>query len=87
MSFVFMIAGLAGSFLCLLMFFMLEQEKIDSKGMTFYSLNGLGAFLVLVAAARDFDSGDLGTISLELIWTLISLMGVWKAYRRKRAAG
>lgn len=81
MDIVFLIAGLIGSFCCLLMFFMLEQEKIDSKSMKFYGINGLGSFLVLISSAYEFDTGDMGTISLELIWTIISVMGFWKAYK------
>lgn len=85
MDMIFLILGLLGSFLCLLMFFLLEQGKTDPKGMTFYSVNGMGAFLVLVSAAHSFDWGDMGTISLEAIWTIISLMGLWKAWKRKQA--
>lgn len=86
MDTLFLVLGLIGSFCCLLMFFMLEQEKVDPKGMMFYGINGLGAFLVLISAASDFDSGDMGTISLELIWTIISLMGMWKAYKAGKNA-
>lgn len=83
MTVLFTIAGLIGSFLCVSMFFLLEQEKVDSKGLPFYGINALGAFLVLISAAHDFDNGDLGTISLELTWVMISLMGMWRAYRRR----
>lgn len=86
MDTIFLIMGLTGSFCCVLMYFLLEQGKIDPKGMKFYGINGLGAFLILIAAAHEFDMGDMGSISLEFIWVVISLMGMWKARRIARAA-
>jgi hypothetical protein len=80
----FTILGVAGSVLCILMYFLLERGKARASDIWYYACNGLGAFLILLAAMRDFDGGDLGAITQELCWVTISGIGVWKLVKQRR---
>lgn len=84
MDYLMTILGLIGSACCVSMFLMLQQDKIKENSIKFYAINGIGSFLILVGSAYEFDSGDLGTISLEFIWTIISVMGVYKVMKKAK---
>lgn len=75
--------GLLGAFLIVSMYFLLERDKIDPKSLRFFSINGFGAFLVMVSIAVDFDITDAGGVAIEACWVLISLMGIIKSVRKK----
>ncbi len=75
--------GILGAVLCILAYFLLERGIFDAHSLRYYAVNGLGAFLVLVAVLYSFDSGDMGAILQELCWVAISVMGVLKV-RNKR---
>jgi hypothetical protein len=75
--------GVLGSGCALLMYWLLEQGKINSKSALFYSINALGSVLVLCSAGSRYDSGDLGTLILESVWTIISLAGLVKVLKQK----
>jgi hypothetical protein len=74
--------GVVGSGCALLMYWLLEQGKITAKTPIFYSVNALGSILVLCSTGSRYDSGDLGTLILESVWTIISIMGLIKALRK-----
>ena len=80
------IVGLAGAAVIVTAYMLLEAEKIDPRSPRYYALNALGAVLILASIAADFDPGDLGGITVELLWMGISLMGLWKALRRRARA-
>ena len=64
----------------------LEREKISSRSAKYYTLNAVGALLIMVSIAADFDAGDLGGVMVEVLWLGVSLMGLVKALRREKAA-
>ena len=59
--------------------------KINAEKPLFFLVNGVGAGLILIGAAQEFDIGDLGTIAQELIWAAISLYGAARAYAKTPA--
>lgn len=75
--------GLAGSLGMVAMYAMLEAGRITSKSTWFYAVNAIGALLVTIAIAADFDRGDLGGITTEVFWFFISLKGLVKCISRK----
>ena len=86
MELLFTLFGVIGSACCVGAYFLLEQGKISAEKPTYYILNGVGAFLVLVGAFHSFDGGDLGAIIQELCWVAISAMGLFKVLKVKSNA-
>ena len=75
--------GVLGAVMCVLAYFLLERGKVRADGMTYYFMNGFGAFLVLVAVLYSFDGGDMGAIVQELCWVIISMMGIFKILKKR----
>lgn len=80
------VAGLMGAGLCVLAYALLSLERIDPKGLLYFTLNGLGGVLLLISIAYDYDSGDTGGIAVELCWVVISAIGIAKVLMRKKHA-
>lgn len=73
--------GIIGAACCVGMYAAVSLGKASAERPMFFLVNGLGAGLVLMGAAHEFDIGDLGTIGQELIWAAISLLGGLRAWR------
>lgn len=78
-------AGIIGAVCCVAMYAAVSFGKIDADKPLFFLVNGVGAGLILIGAAQEFDLGDLGTIGQELIWAAISLYGAARAYSKTPA--
>ena len=68
-----------------LMYALLERGRVDANSFTYYSINGVGAFLILVSLAYDFDFADMGGILLEVCWLIISFMGIFRLLTRRNS--
>jgi hypothetical protein len=75
-------AGIIGAVCCVAMYAAVSFGKIDADKPLFFLVNGIGAGLILIGAAQEFDLGDLGTVGQELIWAAISLYGAARAYAK-----
>lgn len=75
-------AGIVGAVCCVAMYAAVSFGKIDADKPLFFLVNGIGAGLILIGAAQEFDLGDLGTVGQELIWAAISLYGAARAYAK-----
>ena len=84
MDAVFTIIGVVGSIMCILMYFCLERGIAKGSDIWYYAINGLGAVLILVGCMGEFDGGDLGAVTQELCWAMISFMGIYRLTRAKR---
>jgi len=73
------IIGLIGVGLILITYAALTLEKIDPKGWRYSAGNGLGAVLILFSLYFTFN---LASFVIEIAWLAISLIGLWKAFRR-----
>ena len=73
-------AGIVGAVCCVAMYAAVSFGKIDADKPLFFLVNGVGAGLILIGAAQEFDLGDLGTVGQELTWAAISLYGAARAY-------
>lgn len=83
MEMTYMIIGLIGAACPVTMYYLLEQEKVDPKGLAFFGVNGIGSVLIITASMGEFDWGDIGAVAMETAWLIISLMGIWKVLRGK----
>jgi hypothetical protein len=79
-----LLSGIIGAMCCVGMYAAVSFGKACADKPLFFLVNGIGAGLVLLGASHQFDFGDLGTVSQELIWA-ISLIGGVRAWRRENA--
>jgi len=73
------VIGLIGVVLILVTYAALTLEKMDPKGVLYSVGNGLGAGLILISLIYSFN---LASFIIEIAWLIISLFGLWKAWRR-----
>ena len=72
--------GLLGVLLILIMYFLLQIGKIQSRGMTYSVGNLLGALCLLISL---FFNWNLSAVLLECAWIAISVYGILRAMRLK----
>lgn len=73
--------GLCGVALILIAYFALQTERLSSEDWRFSAINGLGAILIMISLYFTFN---LASFVIEIFWLIISLYGLWKAWRRRR---
>ncbi len=64
-------------------FFLLQIEKLKSESLSYSLLNGVGALLVLISLIYSFN---LAALILEVFWLGISLIGVWRYFKKRKPA-
>ncbi len=74
--------GVVGAACCVGMYGAVSFGWASAERPLFFAVNGLGAVLVMAGAWHSFDIGDLGTITQELTWALVSAIGVARALRK-----
>lgn len=83
MEALFSLIGLVGAACAVGMYAAVSLGKVSAERPIFFGVNAIGAVLVLIAASREFDVGDLGTIGQELIWAILSVIGVVRASTKR----
>ncbi len=63
-------------------FFLLQIEKLKSESLSYSLLNGVGALLVLISLIYSFN---LAAFILEIFWLAISLIGVWRYFKKRNS--
>ena len=77
------IVGLIGAACPVVMYYLLEQEKVNPKSLLFFGVNGIGSILIIAASIGEFDWGDIGAVAMETAWLIISAMGIYKIFNTK----
>ncbi|WP_022661811.1 CBU_0592 family membrane protein [Paucidesulfovibrio longus] len=77
------VIGLTGSSLIILAYFLLQVEKLRSNSITYSAVNLLGALFILYSLCFEFN---LAAAFIEGVWTVISIIGIWKGLRSRRAS-
>ncbi len=75
------IIGIIGVTFVLITYFLLQFDRIDSKGFWYSFLNLFGAILIMYSL---FFTWNLASAVIEVFWIAISIYGVWKWYKRKK---
>jgi hypothetical protein len=75
-------AGLLGVAMTLVAFYLLQAGKLRGDGLTYQLLNAFGAFAVLLSLLYAFN---LSAFVLEGLWLLISIYGIVRGRRARRA--
>jgi len=73
--------GNVGVLLILGTYLLVQLRRLDATGLPYLLANGLGAGLILVSLARDFN---LSAFLIELVWLLISLYGLARIFLERR---
>ncbi|MET0255532.1 MAG: hypothetical protein ABWZ54_10965 [Luteibacter sp.] len=76
--------GLIGVALVLVAFFLLQAHKLSGQGYTYQVMNLLGAFGILLSLI--FGAFNLSAFVQELAWFLISVYGIVRGVRARKAA-
>ncbi|MDR6936232.1 MULTISPECIES: hypothetical protein [unclassified Luteibacter] len=77
-------AGLIGVALVLLAFFLLQAHKLSGQGYPYQWMNLVGAFGILLSLI--FGMFNLSAFLQELAWFLISVYGIVRGVRARKAA-
>jgi len=75
------IVGLAGVFLILLCYGLLQTGKINQNQPLYSTLNGLGAVLIFLSLTVDFN---LASVVIEVCWFAISLVGLYRSLKARK---
>tara|TARA_R110001592_G_scaffold363396_3_gene687810 strand:+ start:22364 stop:22624 length:261 start_codon:yes stop_codon:yes gene_type:complete len=75
--------GMAGTFMVVLAYYLLQLEKTNPKGLSYNLLNLTGAVLLLISLCFSFN---LASFVIEVFWIGASLIGLWKYFQRQSAA-
>ena len=74
--------GAIGVVFIVVMYVMLQLERIDPNRPAFSIFNAIGAALILVSLYFEFN---LSAALMEGVWLLVSLYGLWRALRPAKA--
>ena len=75
------ILGGIGVALIIVTYFLLQLERLSSKGLIYSILNALGAFFVIISLMYEFN---LPAFIVEAFWVLISVFGIIKYFLSKK---
>jgi hypothetical protein len=75
------LAGNVGVGMIIVTYLLLQLGRLDGRSLTYSMLNAVGASLVLLSLAYDFN---LSAFVIELFWVLISLIGIFRHLAKPR---
>jgi paired small multidrug resistance pump len=78
------ILGTTGVGFIVVMYVMLQTERIDPRRMAFSIFNAVGSILILISLAYEFN---FSAVLIEGVWLIVSVYGLWRAWRKHHAAG
>ena len=76
------IIGLTGVAIILVTYLLLQIEKITSTSLGYSLLNILGSALIMVSLSINWN---LASAVIEAFWIMISLIGVYKYFKKRKA--
>lgn len=77
------ILGIIGVTLILIVYALLQAEKISSKSFKYSLWNLIGSILILFSLYYHWN---LSSVVIEIFWTIISAYGVYKALYPNKSA-
>jgi hypothetical protein len=78
------ILGTTGVGFIVVMYVMLQTERIDPRRIAFSIFNAVGSILILISLAYEFN---FSAVLIEGVWLIVSVYGLWRAWRKHHAAG
>ena len=77
------IVGIIGVILVLIAYYLLQAEKMHAASPYYLKLNIAGAVLILYSLCFDWN---LAAVINEVAWLIISVWGMFKSLRGRRAS-
>ena len=75
------VIGLLGVLLYLVSFFMLQIERLRFDDYSYLAINIVAAILIMASLYEQFN---LSAFLIEVVWAMISIMGVVRRIHRDR---
>lgn len=75
---IYDLAGILGAFLAIAAYFATQQRWITAEDWQFPAANLLAAILILISLIADWN---LPSFVIEAFWLVISVYGIWKAFK------
>lgn len=72
--------GIVGVVVIVVTYLLLQLERLRSDDLAYSLLNALGGSFIAVSLLVNFN---LSAFLMEVIWVLISLIGIYRYYRLK----
>jgi multidrug transporter EmrE-like cation transporter len=72
--------GNIGVVVLMIVYLMLQLNKLRSDGLAYSVLNAAGASLIIVSLLVNFN---LSALLMEVFWVLISFVGIYRYFRLK----
>ena len=76
--------GISGVAIILIVYYLLQIERMKSDDLAYSVTNLLGALLIVVSLFYRFN---LASFVIEVFWILISLIGIVRYFRKRAGAG
>ncbi len=76
--------GIVGVTLYLVSFFLLQIEQLRFDDYAYLFINIVAAILIMISLYAQFN---LSAFLIEVVWAMISMMGVARRLRRDRRVG
>lgn len=76
------LVGTVGVGIILIAYFLLQVERIDVQGITYSSVNLIGAALITVSLVYEFN---FSAFLIEICWMAISVFGIARYIRQRHA--
>jgi len=76
------IVGVIGVILCLVAFLLLQMGRLHATKPVYSWLNLFGALGIIYSLFFEFN---LSSFLIEFSWVLISLLGLWRYYKARKA--
>ncbi|MBM3886989.1 hypothetical protein FJ364_03585 [Candidatus Dependentiae bacterium] len=73
--------GLLGVAVTILMYLLLQTEKLASTSFSYSFWNGVGSVMIIYSL---FFAWNIASFLMELIWLGISGYGAWKAFKSSK---
>lgn len=80
---IFNALGLAGVFLILLFYFLIQSGRTDPHKLPYLLGNLVGSSAVLISLFHDWN---LASFVVEVFWVMISVYGLVRYFQRQRYA-
>lgn len=79
---IFQFIGFVGMCFIVGAYMLLQLGKTDANSLIFQSINLIGAVLLIISLLVHFN---LGSFLIEVFWIVITLIGMLKIYKNRRA--
>ncbi|MCC3862045.1 CBU_0592 family membrane protein [Pseudemcibacter aquimaris] len=79
---IFDIIGMTGVVMILVVYSLVQLDRMDVKSLLYSLVNALGAIFILISLTVSFN---MASFVIEIAWLMISLFGIFQAIKKSRS--